>query len=108
MTSKRQSVVPFRKRHKHEVEQRRARRSVLQAYKSYNFVDKDPIIYRMEQAIKDSGASYREIEQASGVTSQTLHAWFYGKTKRPQFATLNAVARAIGLELDIVRRAKGG
>jgi DNA-binding phage protein len=98
------SVVPFRKQHKVKNISEYQHRSVLRAYKSYNFVDKDPVIHKLEQAVKDSGMSYTAIEEASGVTTKTLYAWFYGKTRRPQYATLNAVARAIGFSLDLVKR----
>lgn len=98
------NVVPFRKQHKAKVEKFSRHRSALKTYKSYNFVDKDPIIYACEHAVKASGMSYKEIEAASGVSTKTLSNWFYGKTRRPQFATLNAVARAIGFNIEIVKQ----
>ena len=71
-------------------------------YKSYSFIDKDPIIDEVRTMVNDSGANYKWIEDHSGVTSNTLHAWFNGKTKKPQAATLNAVARALGYKLGFV------
>lgn len=71
-------------------------------YKSYSFIDKDPIIDEVRTMVNDSGANYKWIEDHSGVTSSTLHAWFNGKTKKPQAATLNAVARALGYKLGFV------
>ena len=71
-------------------------------YKSYNFTEKDPIIDEIRTVVRDSGATYKHIEEHSGVTSQTLHAWFDGKTRKPQAATLNAVARALGYKLGFV------
>jgi transcriptional regulator with XRE-family HTH domain len=71
-------------------------------YKSYSFTDKDPIIDEIRTVVQDSGVSYRQIEEESGVTGSTLHAWFHGKTRRPQAATLNAVARALGYKLGFV------
>jgi hypothetical protein len=71
-------------------------------YKSYSFTDKDPIIDEVATAIKDSGVNYKWIEQESGVTSNTLRAWFYGNTKKPQAATINAVARSLGYKLALV------
>ena len=52
--------------------------------------------------IQTSGANYKWIEAHSGVTSWTLNAWFNGKTKKPQAATINAVARALGYKLGFV------
>jgi hypothetical protein len=71
-------------------------------YKSYSFVDKDPIIDEIRTIYEDSGVNYKWIEQESGVTSNTLHNWFGGKTKRPQAATINAVLRALGWQLKPV------
>jgi transcriptional regulator with XRE-family HTH domain len=71
-------------------------------YKSYSFVDKDPIIDEIRTVVEESGVSYKQIEEESGVTAPTLYAWFNGKTRRPQAATLNAVARALGYKLGFV------
>jgi hypothetical protein len=71
-------------------------------YKSYNFVDKDPIIDEVRTMVGDSGASYKWIENESGVTAVTLRKWFDGETRKPQAATLNAVARALGYKLGFV------
>ena len=71
-------------------------------YKSYSFIDKDPIIDEIRTIYQDSGANYKWIEEHSGVTSTTLSAWFSGKTKKPQAATINAVARALGYKLGFV------
>ena len=71
-------------------------------YKSYNFVDKDPIIDEVRTMIQNSGANYKWIEEHSGVTWQTLRNWFDGKTRKPQAATINAVARALGYKLGFM------
>jgi hypothetical protein len=71
-------------------------------YKSYSFTDKDPIIDEVATAIRDCGVNYKWIEQESGVTSTTLRAWFYGKTRKPQAATINAVVRSLGYKLALV------
>jgi transcriptional regulator with XRE-family HTH domain len=75
-------------------------------YKSYNFVDKDPIIDEIRTVYQQSGVNYKWIEDNSGVTSTTLSAWFSGKTKKPQAATINAVLRALGYKLGIVEFGK--
>jgi len=71
-------------------------------YKSYSFVDKDPIIDEVRTIVQMSGATYKKIEEDSGVTSATLRAWFQGKTRKPQAATLNAVARVLGYKIGFV------
>jgi signal recognition particle subunit SEC65 len=72
-------------------------------YKSYSFTDKDPIIDEVATAIRDCGVNYKWIEQESGVTAATLYGWFYGKTKKPQAATINAVVRALGYKLALIQ-----
>lgn len=75
-----------------------------QSYKSYNFRDKDPIIDEIERVVTASGRSLKQIEEASSVKVATLQNWFAGRTKRPQFATANAVCRALGYELRPIPR----
>jgi hypothetical protein len=71
-------------------------------YKSYNFVDKDPIIDEVRTVFQESGVNYAWLQEQSGVTIATLHNWFDGETKRPQAATINAVLRALGYKLGVV------
>jgi transcriptional regulator with XRE-family HTH domain len=72
-------------------------------YKSYSFKDKDPIIDEIRTVYQESGATYKWVSDASGVTSTTLNNWFKGKTKKPQAATINAVLRALGYKLAVVQ-----
>lgn len=77
-------------------------------YKSYNFVDKDPIIDEIRTVYENSGTNYKWIAEHSGVTPNTLRAWFDGRTKRPQAATINAVLRALGYKLGVVAMEMNG
>lgn len=77
----------------------------MKTYKSYLFRDKDPVIDQVRTAIEDSGVKWAFIEHKSGVTTQTLHNWFSGPTKRPQHATVRAVLRAIGYDFALVKTA---
>lgn len=72
-------------------------------YKTYNFLDKDPVIDEMRTALKDSGKTYQEIQADSGVSVTTLHNWFNGDTRKPQFATVRAAARAMGYDFKRVK-----
>ena len=65
-------------------------------YKSYLFRDKDPVIDALRTAVSDSQKTYRKVHDDSGVSIGTLHNWFNGKTRRPQFTTVAAVALACG------------
>ena len=71
-------------------------------YKSYSFIDKDPLIDEIRTVFEASGATYKWVHDESGVTRNTISNWFDGKTKRPQAATVNAVLRALGYKLAIV------
>lgn len=72
-------------------------------YKTYLFKNKDPIIDELRTIIQDTGITYNDISVVSGVTKQTLHNWFHGATKRPQYATVAAVLAAIGYEHRLVK-----
>jgi hypothetical protein len=71
-------------------------------YKSYNFIDKDPIIDEIRTVYQTSGVNYRWLQEHSGVSPGTLTGWFSGPTRRPQAATINAVLRSLGYKLGIV------
>jgi hypothetical protein len=75
-------------------------------YKSYNFVDKDPMIDQVRTVILDSHDTYKAIAEASGVAENTIRNWLDGATKKPQAATFNAVLRTCGYKLSIVRLAE--
>lgn len=77
------------------------RRTALRLYKSYVFVEKDPIIDVMRTVVEDSKRSYQFIHDNSGVSKTTLRSWFVGKTRRPQFATVAAVVRSLGQDISV-------
>jgi hypothetical protein len=71
------------------MKKRRGKRGFL--YRSYNFTTKDPVIDRVRTIVKDEGLSYSEIHIISGVAAATMHNWFEGETRRPQYATVAAI-----------------
>ena len=75
-------------------------------YKSYSFIDKDPMIEEVRTVIDKTRSTHAQIERDSGVTSQTLRNWFDGPTRRPQAATVRAVLRSMGYDLGVVRLRK--
>ena len=78
--------------------------NAIKVYKSYMFADKDPAIFAVRDAIEKSKATWDTVCEDSGVSKSTLYNWLQGPTRRPQFATLNAVARVIGFEFRLLRR----
>lgn len=73
----------------------------LKLYKSYNFVDKDPVIDVVRTIIDDSGMKQKKISAESNVSLSTIQSWLKGRTKRPQFATVAAVVRCCGANIEI-------
>jgi len=78
----------------------------LSLYKSYSFRDKDPVIDEVRTLLQDSGQSYKDVHTASGVSVGTLHNWFEGTTKKPQYATVMAVVHALGYRSKFIRNRK--
>lgn len=78
----------------------------LGLYKTYSFRNKDPVIDELRTVVKDAGASYSGIAEASGVSSGTIYNWFHGATRRPQHASIMAVARAMGYDYELVKKGK--
>jgi hypothetical protein len=76
---------------------RRKDNGYLQTYSSYNFVDKDPVIYEFEYAQKRLGLNDSQVSKGSGVSTTTLRNWKWGKTRKPQNASIEAAYRAMGL-----------
>jgi hypothetical protein len=87
---------------------RKPDRGALRTYRSYNFVDRDPIVDFMRTRVYGDGGGPSKVATASGVAPTTLYGWFHGKTRRPQFATVAAVLLACGetqIDLRAVLRA---
>lgn len=68
----------------------------VRMYRTYMFKDKDPVIDHLRTAM--NGHKWSKVSTDSGVSVGTLSNWFVGETKRPQFATVAAVARSLGPE----------
>lgn len=80
----------------------------IRAYRTYRFIDKDPVIDKLRTIIADEGLSKRKTNVATmaGITPSTLHNWFDGDTKRPQFASIAAVASALGYDVTFSKEQK--
>lgn len=78
----------------------------LNLYRTYSFKNKDPIIDEFRTLVKDQGVSYKDIEKTSGVSANCLYGWFNGATRRPQHATIKAVAHALGYEYVLRKKHK--
>jgi len=73
-------------------------------YKSYTFRGKDPAIDDLRTIAEDvfgeavSGRSIKAIHDEGGPSRAAMRSWFFGKTKRPTNATIEAAGRAMGYE----------
>lgn len=83
----------------------------MRLYKSYMFRSKDPAIDEIRTVMQDhfgkrnlSKEDYAEIEERGGPSGGCVKAWFEGKTKKPQNATLEAAGRALGYKRVWVKK----
>ena len=69
----------------------------VQIYRTYNWIDKDPIIDAVRTVVK-SGEKLKNnmVHQISGVSTTTLDNWFDGATRKPQNSTITAVTSSLG------------
>jgi len=68
----------------------------LKTYSAYKFTDKDPVIYQLQQMRADTPLT--QIMRDGGPSASCMSAWFFGETRRPQNATIEAAGRAMGYE----------
>lgn len=84
----------------------------MKLYKSYMFRNKEPAIDELRTVIEDhfgkriTRNQLRQIEKSGGPTAGCMNGWFFGATKRPQNATLEAAGRAIGYKRVWVKEKK--
>ena len=85
---------------------------VLRLYKSYVFRTKDPAIDALRTVVQDvygnkiTHKTLKTIELDGGPTVSCMNAWFFGKTRRPQNASLEAAGRAMGYRREWVKDKK--
>jgi hypothetical protein len=83
-------------------------------YRSYVFKTKDPAIDELRTLVEDSfghrvaAKDLTQIEQDGGPKAGTMKGWFFGKTRRPQSATLEAAGRALGYKRQWVKMSGKG
>jgi len=72
----------------------------IKVYRNYEFIDKDPVIERVKEMVEKERLLKKPgiVHELSGVSRATLFNWFEGTTRRPQYATVMAVAAALGYQ----------
>lgn len=77
-----------------------AKKARIHIYRSYRFMDKDPIIDKCKTLIADEGIKEQHAALISDLSPTTLHNWFHGDTRRPHFSSIAALTRSLGYEID--------
>jgi transcriptional regulator with XRE-family HTH domain len=75
--------------------------SSLKLDKSYNFVDKAPIVDLIRTAIEDSPYSAQRVAELAGLAPATVQHWLAGRTLSPQAKSVEKVAAALGLRFEL-------
>ena len=83
----------------------------FKVYKSYVFHDKDPAIDELRTIAQDEygAVSYGQLRvmmESGGPSVSCMAGWFFGDTRRPQSATLEAAGRSIGYRRTWVKMEK--
>jgi DNA-binding phage protein len=77
-------------------------------YKSYNFKDRDPVFDQLRTMIADSGMSYSQINEESGVSMSTLYRHFTQcSSTRSRHDVIAAIAGAVGFDFVLQKRSSG-
>jgi hypothetical protein len=80
-------------------------RGFLRIYRTYNMVDKNPVIDKVRTLVQDEGLikKLQIVHEISGVSTSTLDNWFNGTTRSPQHATIAAVVTSLGYREEFVK-----
>ena len=76
------------------------KRGIL-TYKSYSFIDKDPVIDIVRTVVQKSGKSFKEIHEEGGATPATLNRWFNGSTRTCRHDAMTATVKAAGGDVGV-------
>lgn len=81
-------------------------RGFLRTYRTYSYIDKNPVIDKVRTLVQDEGLIKKLgiVHEISGVSTSTLDNWFNGKTRSPQHATIAAVITSLGYQEEFVKK----
>ena len=76
----------------------------LRVYRTYRYIDKNPVIDRVRTLVQDEGLFKKLgiVHEISGVATSTLNNW-HGETKNPQHGTIAAVITSLGYREEFIR-----
>jgi transcriptional regulator with XRE-family HTH domain len=75
----------------------------LHVYKTYKFNGsaQDPSIGKFKTLYTKEGSTRGIVSEKSGISKTTIGNWLSGKTKRPQFATMQAAVRTLNHSFEL-------
>jgi transcriptional regulator with XRE-family HTH domain len=80
-------------------------RGFIRVYRTYNYIDKNPVIDKVRTIIQDEGLIKKlgVVHEVSGVATATIDNWLNGDTRNPQHHTIAAVVTSLGYEERFVK-----
>jgi len=80
----------------------------VRVYRTYRWMsnEKDPVIDRVRTLIQDEGLfkDLGAVHEISGVSRAALDGWFFGDTRQPRHATVEAVVTSLGYETTFQKK----
>lgn len=82
--------------------------AIARTYRTYRFIDKDPVIDEVRTIVQDEGLIKRLAMAANlaGLSKTTLDNWFNGHTRRPQNASIMALVSSLGYQRKFTKTEK--
>lgn len=84
--------------------------AVHKILRTYRFMDKDPVKDELQTLLQDEGLmskkGLRQVATLSNLSFSTLDNLFFGDTRKPQNATVMAIATSVGYERKWVKGRK--
>ena len=77
-------------------------------YRTYRYIEKNPVIDRIRTIVQDEGlyTNLTALHEISGVSTAALDGWFHGSTKNPMHGTICAVLTSLGYEEQFIKTSK--
>lgn len=78
----------------------------VKLYNTYRFENKDPAIKLLRDKFVALDTTVAQVSAKSGVSQACIRNQFWGTTRRPQHATIMAIARAMGCDFGFKKLSK--
>jgi len=76
---------------------------IAKVYRTYSFKDKDPVIDELRTLVENSDGTQYDAADRANLSHKTVDGWFFGATRRPQSASVEAFGRALGWKRSWVK-----